>query len=116
MMSNLLEVFVSDGSSSELIVKLKGEIDQLTIKDLKNALDKHKAGEAHKLVFDLEEVEFMASAGLAIFAYYLDIFKKRGEGQKVKIINCSEGVFRVFHLTMLDEIIDVSCTDSGVEE
>lgn len=112
MMSNLLEVVVADDSAQNLIVKLKGEIDQLTVKDLKAALEKNNASEAKKLIFDLEEVEFMASAGLAIFAWYLDVFKKRGTGQKLKVINCSEGVFRVFHLTMLDEIIDVSMADA----
>jgi len=109
MISNLLEVFVSEKSSGDLLIKLKGEIDQLTIRNLRESLDKYNANEAETLIFDLEEVEFMASAGLAIFAYYLDVFKKRGKGQKVKVINCSEGVFRVFHLTMLDELIDVSC-------
>jgi len=109
MISNLLEVFVSEESPGDLLVKLKGEIDQLTIRTLKESLESYNVKEAKLLVFDLEEVEFMASAGLAIFAYYLDMYKKRGLGQKVKIVNCSEGVFRVFHLTMLDELIDVSC-------
>lgn len=109
MISNLLEVVVSEDSPGDLQVKLKGEIDQLTIRNLREALDAYNVKEARMIVFDLEEVEFMASAGLAIFAYYLDMYKKRGLGQKVKIINCSEGVFRVFHLTMLDELIDVSC-------
>ena len=112
MMSNLLEISVADDSTQEIIVKLKGEIDQLTVKDLKAVLEKNDASNAKKLVFDLEEVEFMASAGLAIFAWYVDVFKKRGAGQKLKVINCSEGVFRVFHLTMLDEIIDVSVASS----
>lgn len=107
MIKNLLEIIVSDESPGEMTVKLKGEVDQLTIKNLKKSLDEHKADEASLLIFDLDEVEFMASAGLAIFAYYQDLFNKRAMGQKLKIINCTQGVYRVFHLTMLDEMIEV---------
>jgi anti-anti-sigma factor len=112
MDSNLLEVSVSDKTPRELVVRLKGEIDQLTVRNLRSALDKYEATEAAQIVFDLEDVDFMASAGLAIFAYYFELFKKRGLGQKLKVINCSEGVFRVFHLTMLDEMIDVTCREN----
>lgn len=108
MINNLLEIFVSDESPGEMTVKLKGEVDQLTIKNLKKILDEHKASDATILIFDLSEVEFMASAGLAIFAYYQDLFNKRNAGQKVRITNCSPGVFRVFHLTLLDEMLEVT--------
>ncbi len=110
-MSRILDISVTQEGESKIVVKLFGELDQLSLKDLKNELHARSAEETSLLIFDLEEVDFIASAGLAIFAWYADCFKKRGLGQKLKIINCSEGVFRVFHLTMLDEVIDVSCSE-----
>ena len=107
MEKNLLEVSVAREDPLELVVHLVGEIDQLSVKEIKKRLDQKKVEEAATLIFDLERVEFMASAGLAIFAYYLDLFKKRAEHQQLRVINCSEGVFRVFHLTMLDELMEV---------
>ncbi len=107
MEKNLLEIAVAQENPLEMVVQLVGEIDQLSVKEIKRHLDNKKAEDAASLVFDLRQVEFMASAGLAIFAFYLDLFKKREKGQKLKVINCSEGVFRVFHLTMLDELMEV---------
>ncbi|PKL41855.1 MAG: hypothetical protein CVV41_16955 [Candidatus Riflebacteria bacterium HGW-Riflebacteria-1] len=112
-MSSILDIYVSQEDSETMTVKLIGELDQLSLKTLKQEMDVKNAEEMKLLIFDLEEVDFIASAGLTIFAWYADCFKKRGLGQKLKIINCSEGVFRVFHLTMLDEIMDVSCADNG---
>ncbi|NCB38666.1 MAG: anti-sigma factor antagonist [Erysipelotrichia bacterium] len=108
MIDNLLNILVSDETPGQITIQLKGEIDQLNTKTVKAELDKRSVQEAQLLIFDLEEVEFMASAGLAIFAYYQDLFNKSGQGQKLKVINCNQGVFRIFHLTRLDEMLDVS--------
>ncbi|NLF97980.1 MAG: STAS domain-containing protein [Candidatus Riflebacteria bacterium] len=110
-MSRILDISVTQEGESTILVKLYGELDQMSLKDLRNELSARSAEKVDLLIFDLEEVDFIASAGLAIFAWYADCFKKRGLGQKLKVINCSEGVFRVFHLTMLDEMIDVSSSD-----
>ncbi len=108
MINNLLEISVSDEKPGKVTVKLKGEVDQLSVRGLKKILEEHDAQNAAELVFDLDEVEFMASAGLAIFASYQELFNKKGVGQKLRVINCSEGVYRIFHLTLLTEMLDVS--------
>ncbi|HAE37529.1 MAG TPA: hypothetical protein DCG57_02685 [Candidatus Riflebacteria bacterium] len=114
-MSSILDIYVSQDDNETMTVKLIGELDQLSLKSLKQEMDGKNAEEMKLLIFDLEEVDFIASAGLTIFAWYADCFKKRGLGQKLKVVNCSEGVFRVFHLTMLDEIMSVSCADESSE-
>ncbi len=108
MYKNLLEITVSDENPKMVTVKLKGEVDQLTTRDLKSILEEHQVDKAEELIFDLDEVEFMASAGLAIFAYYRELFNKNQTGQRLRVINCNPGVYRIFHLTMLDEMLDVS--------
>jgi len=110
-MSRILDISVTQEGESKIVVKLYGELDQMSLKDLRNELSARSAEKVDLLIFDLEEVDFIASAGLAIFAWYADCFKKHGRGQKLKVINCSEGVFRVFHLTMLNEMIDVKSID-----
>ena len=108
MINNLLEIVVDAEKPGLLVVKLKGEVDQLSVRNLKKILDEHQANDAAELIFDLDEVEFMASAGLAIFASYQDLFNKRKADQKLRVINCSPGVYRIFHLTMLTEMLEVS--------
>ncbi|HNX78216.1 MAG TPA: STAS domain-containing protein [Candidatus Rifleibacterium sp.] len=108
MINNLLEIVVDAEKPGQIIVKLKGEVDQLSVRNLKKVLDEHQAHDAAELIFDLDEVEFMASAGLAIFASYQDLFNKSKSNQKLRVINCSPGVYRIFHLTMLTEMLEVS--------
>lgn len=111
-MSRILDITITKEDENTLVVSLIGEIDQMALKPLRKELDDRRAEEFKCLIFDLKEVDFIASAGLAVFAWYADCFKKRGLGQKLKVINCSKGVFSVFHLTMLDEILDVSCDNN----
>lgn len=114
-MGSVLDIYVSEDGTDKMTVKLIGELDQLSLKSLRQELASRDVESKKILIFDFEEVDFIASAGLTIFVWYADIFKKRGLGQKLKIINCSEGVFRVFHLTMLDEMINISCLSDNNE-
>jgi len=106
-MSRILDISVTQEGESKIVVKLFGELDQLSLKDLKTELHARSAEEVSLLIFDLEEVDFIASAGLAIFAYYKELFNKEKADQRLRVINCSPGVYRIFHLTMLDEMLEV---------
>ncbi|MFZ5950872.1 MAG: STAS domain-containing protein [Candidatus Rifleibacteriota bacterium] len=108
MSSFNFSVMVVESKQPGLVVKLIGELDQLTVRELKSRLEELEAGKAPRLVFDLAELEFMASAGLSIFAFYHELFQKNCQGQTMKLINVSSGVMRVFKLTRMDEIISVS--------
>lgn len=102
-----LKVEVIESSSTGLTIKLRGELDQLTIKDVNEKLQEMNADKALFLTFDLGELEFMASAGLSIFAYYHDLYKNNAQGQQMKIINCQPAVMRIFKLTKMDEILTI---------
>lgn len=103
-----LQIDVLDSTEPGIVVKLKGELDQLTVRDLKTRLNELSAEHAAQLIFDLKDLEFMASAGLSVFAYFHELFEKNKKGQKVKIIGCPENVRRVFSLTKMDQILNVS--------
>lgn len=107
-MSKNVNVLVSQDSPGVFVVKLFGEIDQLSVNELREALNANKVEEAEQLIFDLQGVEFMASAGLAVFVYYHEAFKKSDKNQILKIINTPPAVMRVFTLTRIDTILDIS--------
>lgn len=108
MASYSLQVEQIDSIEPGITVKLKGELDQLTVRELRNKLKEMAAEKAPLLIFDLEELEFMASAGLSVFAYYHELFQTNGVGQQLKIINCQAGVMRIFKMTRMDDILCVS--------
>ena len=107
-MSFNFKIEVIDSLEPGLVVKLTGELDQLTVASLKDKLVEIAAEKCSQLIFDLGELEFMASAGLSIFAYYHDLYRSNGSGQLMKIINCPDAVMRVFKLTKMDEILTIS--------
>lgn len=107
MTSYNLQIEVIDTMEPGIFLKLTGELDQLSVRDLKEKLVELSAEKTPQLVFDLEGIEFMASAGLSVFAFYQEIFQKNGIGQQMKLINCSESVLRVFKITRMDEVISI---------
>ncbi|MDN5278021.1 MAG: anti-sigma factor antagonist [Clostridiales bacterium] len=101
-----IDVLKNDENGIEL--KLTGELDQLTVRDLKEKLQELTADMTPSLTVDLSEIEFMASAGLSVFAYYHELYQNNAVGQILKITNCSDSVMRVFKLTKMDKIFNVS--------
>ncbi len=108
MVNYNLQIEIRDTAEQGLVVMLKGELDQLTVRDLREKLTEMSAEKTTELVFDMAELEFMASAGLSVFAHYYDLFKQNESGQQIKIINCHENVLKAFKLTKMDELLNVS--------
>lgn len=108
MANTSLKIEIIEAGEPGLFVKLSGELDQLTVQQLKEKLRDLAAEKADQLVFDLENIEFMASAGLAVFAAYYEIYQNNNSGQILKIIKCPENVRRIFDLTRTTEIFQVS--------
>lgn len=108
MANTSLKIEIIEGDKPGLFIKLSGELDQLTVQQLKEKLRELTAEDAQQLVFDLENVEFMASAGLAVFAAYYEIFENNNSGQVLKIIKCPDNVKRVFEITKTIGIFQVS--------
>jgi anti-anti-sigma factor len=60
------------------VVKLDGSLDTATAPELERRLGPVLAGEAKDLVFDLERLKFVSSAGLRVFALARKRLKERG--------------------------------------
>ncbi|MGM0599614.1 MAG: STAS domain-containing protein [Candidatus Rifleibacteriota bacterium] len=108
MANTSLKIEIIEAGEPGLFVKLSGELDQLTVQQLREKLQDLSAEKTEQLVFDLENLEFMASAGLAVFAAYYEIYQNNNSGQVLKIIKCPENVKRVFEITKTAEIFQVS--------
>jgi anti-anti-sigma factor len=107
-LSDILKIELIEAEGSKLFVKLNGELDHISTAELRGVLNEKRASEFEYLVFDMEEVFFMASCALGIFAFYLDIFKMRNSNQHLSIINCQQSVMRLFELTKMTEYMDIS--------
>ena len=55
--------------SDEAIIKLSGELDAATAPQLKETIEKVAEAKPKRLVFDVSELEFMASAGLRVLIF-----------------------------------------------
>ena len=60
------------------VVKLDGSLDTATAPELERLLAPVLAGESRDLVFDLERLKFVSSAGLRVFAVARRRLKERG--------------------------------------
>jgi anti-anti-sigma factor len=74
-----LNIAVTQGSD-EAIFKLSGELDAAVAPQLKAAVEKAAVEKPKRLVFDVSELEFMASAGLRVL-----IFAKQKMGAGVSL-------------------------------
>ena len=64
--------------SGSTVVKLDGSLDTATAPELERRLAPVLAGTARDLVFDLERLKFVSSAGLRVFAVARRRLKERG--------------------------------------
>lgn len=84
-------------NGTELIVKLIGRLDTLTSPDLEDKLEEALEG-VEKLVFDLEDLDYISSAGLRVL---LGASQEMDEvdGGEMMIRNITQPVREVFEVT-----------------
>ena len=88
---------------SELTVKLAGRLDTITAPDFQAevipALE-----DVSVLVIDLEDLEYISSAGLRVM---VEIAKKMNGKGEMKLINLCDVVMDIFTVTGLDSIFNI---------
>ena len=90
-------------NGTELAVALEGRLDTATAPELEAALTEAPGGTT-ALVFDLEKLEYISSAGLRV----LLAARKRMNGQgTMKIIHAGELVMEVFEVTGFTDILAI---------
>jgi anti-sigma B factor antagonist len=88
------------------IVLIKGEIDAYTAPQLKSELVPIAEEKDTNLIIDLTEVSYIDSTGLGVFVGTLKSTRRSGGG--LRLVGLNERVRRLFKITGLDEIMDIS--------
>ncbi len=90
-------------NGDELTVVLEGRLDTTTAPkleaELKRSLDGIKA-----LVFDIEKLEYISSAGLRVLLSAQKVMNKQGE---MKIIGANEAIMEIFEVTGFVDILNI---------
>ena len=98
-MLNIEKAF--DGS--KLRVTLDGRLDTLSSPNLERELES-VIHDVTELVFDLEKLRYLSSAGLRVLLDAAQIMEEQGE---MKVVNVSDSVMSIFSVTGFDEILTI---------
>ena len=91
-------------NGTELTIALDGRLDTLTSPELEEKLEPAVEG-VEKLIFDLEKLEYISSAGLRVLAASMDAMEEQGGELFVK--NACEDVMDVFKVTGFSEELNL---------
>jgi anti-anti-sigma factor len=100
----LLELDTAQGDSRASLA-LRGELDISSAPVLEEALGRLEAGQPSLLVIDLRGLEFMDSTGLRTLVSADQ--RARDAGRRLAIVRGPEAVDRIFHVTRLDERLEL---------
>lgn len=90
-------------SGSVLILKLSGRLDIITAPELEKVLKEELQG-VKNLTFDLEQLEYISSAGLRVLL--IAIKKMNAEGS-IKVKNVNDLVGEVFEVTGFSDFVEI---------
>ena len=88
---------------NQLTVSLGGRLDTVTAPELETVVDTALAG-VEILVMDLEQLEYVSSAGLRIFLKAQKLMNVKG---KMKLIHVNETIMDVFEITGFVDILTI---------
>jgi anti-sigma B factor antagonist len=96
-----------------LVLKLSGYLDGHTFVDLEKALDSAIKAGSHRIVIDLAELTYIASAGVGVFINSQHQVRKHGGS--LQLVNPAPTVREVFGILGLEAIFTIHQTvDQGV--
>jgi anti-sigma B factor antagonist len=84
-----------------VVVRMSGELDMVSVEGVRAVIDEALAGAGERLVFDLSELEFMDSSGIALL---ISVTRKV---PAVEVRNPAAIVRRIIEMTGLTEILHV---------
>ncbi len=106
-----LQISVNNTKPSALSVSLDGQLDSLTAPDLDKSIQTSLTQNIKTLIFELQNLSFISSAGLRVFAKARKTLKSR-EGD-VFFINITPQVKKVFDIV---KAVPLSEVFANVEE
>ncbi|OAS86182.1 MULTISPECIES: anti-sigma factor antagonist [Metabacillus] len=100
-----------DKLDDKTVVFVAGEIDAFTAPKLREALLPLAEEFKSKLIVNLKNVSYMDSTGLGVFVGLLKIIRKN-DGH-LNLVELSDRLERLFSITGLNDIIDISSKSEG---
>ena len=94
---------IKEGSGAALTIRLRGRLDTATAPQLEGELKTSLAG-VQKLVLDLEELEYISSAGLRVLLSTQKTMKKQGS---MVVRHVSPIVMEVFEMTGFSDFLTI---------
>lgn len=86
---------------SKLTVSLRGSLDTLTASEFQDGLD---LSDVKELIFNVEELDYMSSAGVRVFLACQKTMINQGS---MKICHPNSAVSEVFEVTGLNRVFDI---------
>lgn len=97
-----------------LVLKLSGYLDGHTFVDLEKTLDATIKSGSHRIVIDLAELTYIASAGVG--AFINSQHQVRSQGGSLQLVNPAPTVREVFGILGLEAIFTIHQTlDQGIK-
>ena len=88
---------------NQLTISLEGRLDTATAPELEAVIDTALTG-VETLVMDLEQLEYVSSAGLRVFLKMQKLMNTQGA---MKIIHVNETIMEVFDITGFVDILTI---------
>ncbi|HHJ53279.1 MAG TPA: anti-sigma factor antagonist [Caldithrix abyssi] len=91
------------------ILRLKGYLDAHTVPRFEAAIAKLVKEGQYRILVDMENLEYISSAGLGVFMGFIEeVREKNGD---IKLCNLTDKVFRVFDLLGFPTLFDILKTE-----
>ena len=90
-------------NGSTLTVVLEGRLDTTTAPELEAVL-KESLDNVTELVFDMDGLDYISSAGLRVLLSSNKVMLKKGE---MKVIHANETVMEIFDVTGFSDILNI---------
>jgi anti-sigma B factor antagonist len=100
-----------DKQIDKTIVSVAGEIDAYTAPKLREALTPLTNESKPNIIVNLKNVSYMDSTGLGVFVGLLKAV--RSEDGQLKLVELTDRLERLFSITGLSDIIDISTKSEG---
>ncbi|MFC0274442.1 anti-sigma factor antagonist [Metabacillus herbersteinensis] len=95
----------------QTVIYVAGEIDAYTAPKLREELIAFAEEANPRLTINLRNVDYMDSTGLGVFVGLLKVIRKNNG--ELKLVELSDRLERLFSITGLNDIIDISSKSEG---
>ena len=94
---------ITEKNNDLLTIALEGELDALSAPLLDKEIN-DKLGDCNEIVFDMEKLEYISSAGLRVLLTTQKLMNERGS---MKLKNVTDAVMDVFDITGFSDILSI---------